>query len=141
MWREDCKQQVSGYPKAQFKKFHTKAAADAFVKFGLASGSVAAGSAGASVKPQKDKSVGPPAKSTYMQRKAGASPKKEHGSEWDVVYTDGACRGNGKKGAVAGIGVWWGNNDPRCVDSCPLIFSLGFYRQESCGEVSWWPDE
>jgi len=116
---EDCKQQVSGYPKAQFKKFHTKAAAEAFVKVGLASGSVAA-AAGASAKPQKDKNVGPLAKSTYMQRKMGASPEKEHGGEWDVVYTDGACQGNGKKGAVAGIGIWWGNNDPRnFAERCP----------------------
>lgn len=32
-----------------------------------------------------------------------------------VVYSDGACKGNGKVGSVAGIGVWWGNNDPRSV--------------------------
>jgi ribonuclease HI len=34
---------------------------------------------------------------------------------YDVVYTDGACKGNGKAGSVAGIGVWWGRNDPRLV--------------------------
>jgi hypothetical protein len=33
----------------------------------------------------------------------------------DVVYTDGACSRNGHTGSVAGIGVWWGPNDPRCV--------------------------
>ena len=32
-----------------------------------------------------------------------------------VVYTDGACRANGTAAAVAGIGVWWGDCDPRCV--------------------------
>ena len=32
---------------------------------------------------------------------------------WDVVYSDGACKGNGKVGPVAGIGVWWGPDDPR----------------------------
>jgi len=26
-----------------------------------------------------------------------------------IVYTDGACTGNGKKGAAAGIGVWFGD--------------------------------
>lgn len=36
-------------------------------------------------------------------------------SEWDVVFTDGACQRNGRVGAVAGIGVWWGVNDPRFV--------------------------
>lgn len=34
-------------------------------------------------------------------------------SDWDVVYSDGACKGNGQVGSVAGVGVWWGPNDPR----------------------------
>lgn len=29
-----------------------------------------------------------------------------------VVYTDGCCSGNGKKGAKAGIGVYWGPDHP-----------------------------
>lgn len=29
-----------------------------------------------------------------------------------VVYTDGCCEGNGKIGARAGIGVYWGPNHP-----------------------------
>lgn len=32
---------------------------------------------------------------------------------WNIVYTDGACKGNGKVGSIAGIGVWWGWDDPR----------------------------
>lgn len=32
---------------------------------------------------------------------------------WDVVYSDGACKGNGQPGSIAGVGVWWGHNDPR----------------------------
>ena len=39
--------------------------------------------------------------------------KEEEG--WDVVYTDGACKGNGQAGSIAGVGVWWGYNDPRYV--------------------------
>lgn len=27
-----------------------------------------------------------------------------------VVYVDGACENNGRKGAKAGIGVWFGDN-------------------------------
>lgn len=34
-----------------------------------------------------------------------------------VVYTDGACCKNGKDGAHAGIGVWYGENDPRNVSA------------------------
>lgn len=38
----------------------------------------------------------------------------------DIVYSDGACKANGARGAIAGIGVWWGPNDPRCKLS-PLV--------------------
>ena len=31
----------------------------------------------------------------------------------DVVYCDGACKGNGQEEAMAGIGIWWGEGDPR----------------------------
>jgi ribonuclease HI len=33
----------------------------------------------------------------------------------EVVYTDGACKANGKPGAAAGVGVFWGSGDPRNV--------------------------
>ncbi|KAI6043465.1 ribonuclease H-like domain-containing protein, partial [Pisolithus marmoratus] len=40
--------------------------------------------------------------------------------EFDVVYCDGACKGNGQAGSIAGIGVWWGHNDPRNLsERCP----------------------
>lgn len=32
-----------------------------------------------------------------------------------VIYTDGACSNNGKPNAKAGIGVYWGKDDPRNV--------------------------
>lgn len=42
---------------------------------------------------------------------------KYSGSKFDesdavIVYTDGACINNGKEGATAGIGVFWGENHP-----------------------------
>lgn len=42
----------------------------------------------------------------------------ENESSMSVVYSDGACKGNGKPGSVAGIGVWWGHDDPRCISLC-----------------------
>jgi len=37
-----------------------------------------------------------------------------------VVHTDGACPNNGKQGARAGIGVWYGSDDPRNIaEACP----------------------
>jgi len=32
-----------------------------------------------------------------------------------IIYTDGSSLGNGKQGASAGIGVWFGNNDVRYI--------------------------
>lgn len=49
-----------------------------------------------------------------------------------VVYTDGSGIGNGKKGAKAGLGVWWGDRGEagaKCV--CHLLTSLFTYEQES----------
>jgi ribonuclease HI len=39
------------------------------------------------------------------------------------IYTDGACRGNGKKGAFGGVGVYFGPQDPRYVFL--LVFCIG----------------
>lgn len=40
-------------------------------------------------------------------------------SETEVVFVDGACRHNGKPEAIAGIGVWFKQGDPRNV-AAPL---------------------
>ncbi|KAF7975181.1 hypothetical protein HWV62_10230 [Athelia sp. TMB] len=48
------------------------------------------------------------------------SPDVADESQWFVVYSDGACKGNGKSGAVAGVGVWFGPNDPKNIsERCP----------------------
>jgi len=37
-------------------------------------------------------------------------------TEFDlIVYTDGSCRSNGRAGAIGGIGIYFGPNDPRNV--------------------------
>ncbi|KAK0490141.1 ribonuclease H-like domain-containing protein [Armillaria luteobubalina] len=37
-----------------------------------------------------------------------------------TIFCDGACRGNGKAGAIAGVGVWWGHGDIRNIsERCP----------------------
>jgi hypothetical protein len=41
------------------------------------------------------------------------SESQEYGPRALVVHTDGACPNNGKHGARAGIGVWYGPDDPR----------------------------
>ena len=39
--------------------------------------------------------------------------------DYPMVFTDGACINNGKKGAKAGYGIWWSSNDPLNL-SCRL---------------------
>ena len=51
----------------------------------------------------------------WIQRET--SPDVANESIWNVAYSDGACKGNGQPGSVAGIGVWWGRDDPRCAQS------------------------
>lgn len=46
-------------------------------------------------------------------KKRAFGPEVSDTTGWDIVYSDGACKGNGKPGSIAGIGVWWGANDPR----------------------------
>ncbi|EIW87166.1 ribonuclease H-like protein [Coniophora puteana RWD-64-598 SS2] len=60
-----------------------------------------------------------PRATRYKHEPAG---REEHEDEVgaDVVYCDGACRGNGQPGSVAGLGVWWGHDDPRNIsERCP----------------------
>lgn len=89
--RAECEEQTKGFHEPRFKKFATREEAEAFVQ-----GVDVAG-------PSR-----PPA-----TREVAANSKL--GPEWDVVYSDGACKGNGQNGAVAGVGVWWGPRDPRCA--------------------------
>lgn len=57
----------------------------------------------------------PPSNPAAKWNQRETSPDLADESTWDIAFTDGACRGNGKVGSVAGIGVWWGRDDPRCA--------------------------
>ncbi|KAJ3972292.1 ribonuclease H-like domain-containing protein [Lentinula raphanica] len=102
-WNE-CEQQVKGYTGAAFKKFFSKAEAEAFVtstESGLSK-------------------VNPVIPRTKVEVRPEHSVKSSSSKEPLVVYCDGACKGNGKIGSVAGIGVWWGHDDPRnLAERCP----------------------
>ncbi|KAF6754361.1 ribonuclease H-like domain-containing protein [Ephemerocybe angulata] len=100
----DCEDQTKGYNNAKYKKFPTRAQAEAFVRGEDEPAGAAESTAGRSVGQQPSGSV-------------IVSPDAD--IEGDVVYSDGACKGNGQRGSVAGIGVWWGPNDARCVMSLP----------------------
>lgn len=44
------------------------------------------------------------------------------------IWTDGSSRGNGKVGAVAGLGVWFGEHDPRLVFLRHCLYCSHAYR-------------
>ena len=123
MIREDCREQVDGYPCARYKKLATVEEAEAWMQGGAspsATGPVGQRSAPYSMKPKirpveptstvrsgfKSHPVAGPSRITRL------SPSL---TTKDVVYTDGACSRNGHTEPVAGIGVWWGPSDPRHV--------------------------
>ncbi|KAM6498561.1 Ribonuclease H-like domain containing protein [Amanita muscaria] len=97
-WKE-CEKQVKGFPGARYRKCVSSVEAAAYIE-----GHDVA-SATASDMP-----------STHTGNKRALSGIEDQ----DVVYCDGACKGNGKAGAVAGIGVWWDHDDPRNIsERCP----------------------
>jgi ribonuclease HI len=99
--RPDCKAQVEGASGATYKSFGTREEAQSWM-----TGSAAPASASTSAANGSSDSKG---------KKRKMSPDIADESGWEVVYSDGASKGNGQAGAVAGVGVWWGRDDPRCV--------------------------
>ena len=88
-WKS-CKKQTEGFKTPVFKKFDNEADANEFVKNGYGSKSIL----------------------QYFTTKDIQKFIPEIS-----VYTDGACVHNGKSNALAGIGVYFGENDSRNVSS------------------------
>lgn len=121
-FRADCEDQVKGYARAKFKKFNTFRQAEAFIaELNLErkpnddeeAANVYAEAAEAFV-PQLVASTSTSNIPT-VKPVAPIHQEKPVKEGWDVVYCDGACKGNGKgeDTAVAGVGVWWEDDDPR----------------------------
>lgn len=96
-----------GWKGPKYKKFDTRAEAEAFVRsFGTAAKAARLEHDGDEVDGVEE----PPAK------KAKTVPKPVPTRNGvDVVYTDGSSLGNGRVGATAGVGVFFGESDPRFV--------------------------
>ncbi|KAF8318509.1 hypothetical protein DL93DRAFT_2075991 [Clavulina sp. PMI_390] len=108
-WGE-CEAQVKGFSKAVYQSFKTRAQAEEYMK-GVP------GPASLSNNP-------PPAQSSSSSSspasKALTDIAQLSNEGWNLIYTDGACRGNGKANARAGVGVWFGDGDPRNIsERCP----------------------
>ncbi|GAA5978425.1 hypothetical protein JCM10908_004350 [Rhodotorula pacifica] len=128
---DECAAQVNGFQGAKHKKFPTEAEARAFAGLDSGAGSTSDGSASASTSRtngtgavtaalrQKRSSDGAnlddsPAKRSKVIGNGNAAahpaPKASQGTK-RRVYCDGSSRGNGQKGAVAGIGVFWSHEE------------------------------
>jgi ribonuclease HI len=145
--REDCREQVDGYPCARYKKLRTLEEAEAWMQSavphlvkqkiqpanrfpGEARTSIDSEPSGRAQESLSSSTVNPAASSqsrldsgSKSQFADGLSSVRSAKAE-DVVYTDGACSGNGQLGSVAGIGVWWGADDPRYVFPPIMIPSI-----------------
>uniref|UniRef100_A0A4W5Q230 Ribonuclease H1 n=1 Tax=Hucho hucho TaxID=62062 RepID=A0A4W5Q230_9TELE len=123
---DECKSQVDKFPYASYKKFSSEKDAWAFVR-SLATSIMPDVSEGASYEatlPRRapealdhiDEEVVSPAKRAKPSQYSSPSSKRSDGFTYIgdavVVYTDGCCSGNGKAGARAGIGVYWGRDHP-----------------------------
>jgi ribonuclease HI len=114
--RAECAAQVTGYPNAVFKKFSTLDQAQDFAIPGTVHAlSATKKSANLLSFSSVNLSLGPscnvePVHPPRVIENVLSAEKAL------VVYTDGACKNNqGGAEKAAGIGVWWGMNDPRCV--------------------------
>jgi ribonuclease HI len=117
---EDCKEQVIGFSGAQYKSFKTREEANAYLQQqSTSSTSVKHPTVtSTSQKHRRDEEedlVSLPSSrqsvATQFKRTRMTQPYEDR----VVVYTDGSSLGNGQDGAQAGVGVFFGENDPRNV--------------------------
>ncbi|KAF9403226.1 hypothetical protein BGX21_006222 [Mortierella sp. AD011] len=128
-WPE-CEKQVRGVVNAKFKKFDSLKEAEEFVKNGpkvftkpvpkaavSATGrpspyaAAAAARAGESSNSAARQEAGSSGKDNYIS----VNGVRVAASDTIVIYTDGSSLSNGRVGSQAGLGVFFGVNDPRNI--------------------------
>jgi ribonuclease HI len=129
---EECQKSVNGFPKARFKSFRTRTEAERFVEPGPAATVVQQITEPKSASRPVSRPASRPAPSSAPTTTLGSGPEptapaktrspRMSTANHEVVYTDGCARGNGRIGAVGGIGIYYGPDDPRNV-AAPLLNS------------------
>ncbi|RCI03574.1 Ribonuclease H1 [Rhizopus stolonifer] len=113
-WPE-CQDQVTGIKGAKFKKFPTKEEAEQFAK----EGQKKITEAPTRITPvfnitKQVKRHLEAEEPEYAKRTKSEQPISQYVKKMKtIVYTDGACSGNGQVGSRAGYGVYWGDDDAR----------------------------
>ena len=102
---DECKESVKNHKNAIYKKFATKEAAEEFIQLHSQNEHVIP------ICTPRSHSIPGESASTHAD---GTPFVPDY-----YVYTDGACSKNGRSGASAGIGVFFGTDDPRNV-SCKI---------------------
>ncbi len=102
-WAE-AEVQIQGAEKPKYKKFDTRKEAEEFVRSGgkLSARKAETVKTAAEAAKGKEKSEGPNAKKAKTRARSILT-----------VYTDGSALGNGRNGAIAGVGVFFGVGDER----------------------------
>jgi hypothetical protein len=108
--REQCQAEIKHFSGANYHKFTNIAQAEAYVNAPEPSTAGSPRKAQVSFPSSDTRSSKRP---RLMNDEGEGAAEDEDKSSQDVVYCDGACKGNGKSGSVAGIGVYWGPRDPR----------------------------
>ncbi|AEO64782.1 822debb2-4017-4d09-98ef-c3911b9844ea [Thermothielavioides terrestris] len=102
---------IVGWKGPKFKKFDTRAEAEAFVR---SYGALSKGTNSTVPEAGSEDQVG--AAEKRPAKKAKTTPKVPTARNGVVVvYTDGSSLGNGRNGATAGVGVYFGESDPRNI--------------------------
>ncbi|KAL2132196.1 hypothetical protein VTI74DRAFT_4111 [Chaetomium olivicolor] len=102
---------IVGWKGPKFKKFDTREEAEAFVRNYNAAVKPTASAVPESEGDQGDAVHEPPAK----RARTAVKPLSNTRNGVVVVYTDGSSLGNGRLGATAGVGVYFGEGDPRNI--------------------------
>ena len=107
-------------------------------------------------KPSSTNSVASSSWTSWSSASSSSDSRESSSNSRPVVYTDGCCSKNGRNGARAGIGVYWGPKNTRYMSVCRCLvtasisfnvcgilflkyifrtvldLSLGFYVQYFC---------
>lgn len=107
---------IIGWKGPKYKKFDTRTEAEAFVRSYSAAARAskhALSDADADADADADDVDEIEERPTKKMKHTGKGATTRNGVV--VVYTDGSSLGNGRKGATAGVGVYFGDSDPRNV--------------------------
>lgn len=104
----EAQEQIRDVKGPKYKRFETRAEAEEFVRTAGKSSTPVEFLKGKKVDTNGSTGDEPIAKKVKMS--ADTLSLKGKGLK---VYTDGSSRGNGRLGALAGVGVYFGDNDPR----------------------------